>query len=63
MALSNVKAEMARRDLSIEDMATKLGVSWGTVHSWINGKTKVPAVTVKEMAEIFGVTTDYLLGV
>ena len=63
MTLKNVRAEMGRNHMTVGELAEKLGVTYGTVHNWLNGHTKIPATEIKKMAEIFGVTTDYLLEV
>lgn len=44
------------------ELASRLGVSQGTVSNWDNEK-KLPSLdTVKVLAELYNVSTDYLLG-
>lgn len=63
MNLKNVRAEMARNNISAEKLAQFIGVTRPTVNNWLNGHSKIPAIEVKKMAELFGVTTDYLLDI
>lgn len=59
----NIKAEMARNNMTNKTMAAELGVSDKTVSNWKSGKTDIPSEKLIAMARLFGVTTDYLLGV
>ena len=43
-------------------LARKLGVGQSTVGMWENGKNKPQNAYLEKMAEIFVVSTDYLLG-
>ena len=64
MSLENILAvERARKgNMSIDEMCDKVGVSRSTYYSWIrsNGET-MKASTVKQLAELFEVTPDYIL--
>lgn len=40
----------------------EIGVSTGTIKNWQNGKTEIPASKIVALAQLFNVTTDYLLG-
>ena len=56
----NIEAERAKRGMSVEDMAEKLEVCRKTYYNWCaNGK--IPQSKLEKMADMFGVTTDYLL--
>lgn len=59
----NIDAERARRGLSKMEMAEKLGVSYSTFKSWMSGKTEIPCSKIIAMSHMFGVTSDYLLGI
>ena len=59
----SINAEMARNNLTNRTLAEKIGVSEKTVSNWRCGRSDIPAVKLVEMARLFGVTTDYLLGV
>ena len=55
--------ERAKKDnMSIDEMCEKLNVSRSTYYSWIrtNGET-LKASTVKQLSELFEVSTDYIL--
>lgn len=39
-----------------------MGVTQSTYSYWESGRTKIDSVSLKKLAALFGVTTDYLLG-
>lgn len=45
-----------------ETAASKFGVSITTLLNWERGDTKPNADNIRDMARLYGVTTDYLLG-
>lgn len=54
--------ELRTRDgLSIERVARQLEVSSMTIRNWENGETEPSASQIKALADLFGVSTDYLL--
>lgn len=59
----NINAEMARFGLTNKTLADKLDVSEKTITNWKSGKTDIPSTKLIEMSRMFGVSTDYLLGV
>lgn len=61
MLYPNIAAERARKGWSTADLAEKIGVSRKTLYNWENSG-KIPAVALDKMADLFGVTVDYLLG-
>lgn len=48
--------------LSQEALARVMGLSRMTIANWEKGKTEPSASQIKVLADIFGVTTDQLLG-
>lgn len=56
----NIAAERARHGLTIGDFADKLNVTRKTVYNW-DRAGKIPANKLEEMADLFGVSIDYLL--
>ena len=58
----NIEAERARRGWSREKLGEHIGVTGNVVRSWIDGRTDVPAQKLIAMAQLFGCSTDYLLG-
>lgn len=59
----NIDAERARLGMSKSDLAQTLGVSYSTFKSWMSGKTEMPCSKIVAMAKLFGVSSDYLLGI
>lgn len=51
------------RNMSQATLAERLGVSQTAVSQWETNKNYPDINTIKELAEIYSVTTDYLLGV
>lgn len=51
------------RNMSQANLAKRLGVSQTAVSQWETNKNYPDINTIKELAEIFSVTTDYLLNV
>lgn len=58
----NIAAERAKRKMSLDAMAEKLGVTRKTVYNWENSG-HIPQNAVEKMAEMFGCSIDYLLEV
>lgn len=50
------------RQISQKDFAKTIGVSQQTVASWEIGRTEPSNDALRKLSEIFGVSTDYLLG-
>ncbi len=49
------------RNISQSELAATLGVSQQAVTKWENNKSKPSLQTVKKIAQVFDVSTDYLL--
>lgn len=62
MTYPNIEAERARVGMTKVSLATAIGVSIGTLKNWQNGRTEIPASKIVALATLFGVRTDYLLG-
>ena len=56
----NIAAERAKRKMSIDTMAEKIGVSRKTIYNWETAGN-IPQTALEKMADLFGFTTDYLL--
>lgn len=50
------------RNLSKRAFAKKIGVSAMSVSDWTNGKVQPTAENIYNVAEYFGTSADYLLG-
>lgn len=48
--------------VKLTDMADKLGISQPTLSAWESERKAAPVEAVIKMAELYGVTVDYLLG-
>lgn len=60
MIYRNIAAERARKGMSQEELAQHLNVTRKTLYNW-ETKGKIPMSALEEMANLFGVSTDYLL--
>ncbi|MCR4728220.1 MAG: helix-turn-helix domain-containing protein [Lachnospiraceae bacterium] len=59
---TRVKELREKAELSMEQLATKLGITKSRINMWENNGT-VPRMNVLiDLAKYFNVTTDYLLG-
>ena len=58
--LINLKAEMTRNQKTIGKMALFLGVSSNTFSFKLNGKREFTLDEAGKMADLFGVSIDYL---
>lgn len=59
---NNIRAECARKRWTIEELADKLGIERKTFYNW-EKKQDFPASILVRMANLFGITTDELLGI
>jgi transcriptional regulator with XRE-family HTH domain len=57
-----LKELRARKKITQEELAQKIGSSRANVSSWEIGRAEPDNDTLIKIAEFFGVTTDYLLG-
>lgn len=56
----NIEAERARKGLSVNALTDTLGVCRRTYYNWIS-KGKIPQKQLVTMADLFGVSVEYLL--
>lgn len=59
---NNIETERWKMQISKEDISKKLGISSKTYLAYTRGKA-IPSSVLIKMAQLFGVTTDYLLGI
>lgn len=57
-----IKAERVVIGMTQTDLAKKMNVQMQTVQRWENGKIDMPVSRLSELADLFGCTTDWLLG-
>ena len=58
---SNLEAERARAGITWTELAKKIGVSLNTYSEYVKG-APMPSTKLCLLADMFGVTTDYILG-
>lgn len=58
----NLEPLRVKEGMSREDLARRMNVSYMTVRNWERGNTEPSATQIKALADLFGVSTDYLLG-
>lgn len=58
----NIEAERGRAMMSKTELAEYLGVSRYTYDNYIKGKRPIPSAVLVVLSSLFGVSTDYLLG-
>ena len=58
----NLKIERIKAGLTQKEVAEKLNVSINTVSNWETGAKKITVDKLLTLADMFGVSTDYLLG-
>ena len=57
---NNIRAEIARNRMTIEQFCKKIGIEKKTFYNW-ESKGDLPASYVLDMAQMFNTTTDYLI--
>lgn len=62
MVVNRLKDLRVARKISQKDFDKRLGVSQQTVASWEVGRTEPANEALKNIADYFNVSTDYLLG-
>lgn len=62
MTYPNIEAERVKSGMTKGAFAKAIGSNPSTIKRWQGGKTSIPASKIIAMANLFNVTTDYLLG-
>lgn len=57
----NMEIERTRNRLNRSEVAKRLGVAGTTYTAWANGRP-IPSDKLEKLAELYGVSCDYLLG-
>lgn len=60
--MNNIAAERARLNMSQEKLGDLVGKSRQTIQKYEDGKP-IPSIVLIKMADIFNVSSDYLLGI
>ena len=58
----NIEAERARQGLTLDSFCSKISCTRQTYWNWQKKVTQIPADKLVAMADLFGVSTDYILG-
>lgn len=58
---NNIRAECARRRITIKELAEQTGIERRTYYAW-EKKGDLPVSALNQIANTLGVTTDKLLG-
>ena len=61
--MNRIKALREDRDLRQSDVAAATGIDQRTLSNYETGKTNPDSFAIIKLADFFGVTCDYLLGV
>jgi transcriptional regulator with XRE-family HTH domain len=57
-----IEAERARKGITIEEFAKKIGICDKSYRNWKNGGRPIPSDVLIKIAKLFDCSTDYLLG-
>ena len=60
--MKNLASERIRLGLTQEQLAEKLGTNTRSINHYENGKLLMPPQVLGAAADLFGCSTDYLLG-
>ena len=60
MHYPNINAERVRNGMTMEDLATRLGVTRKTVYNWMS-HGNIPQTKLEAMSDLFHCSIDYLL--
>lgn len=61
--MTRIKECLERIGQTQKWLAVTMGVKQPSVHDWITGKNKPSTENLKRLSELFGVSSDYLLGI
>lgn len=59
---TRIKILRKKANITQSDLAEKLNLSFGTISKYEKDEISIPSETLLKIANIFDVTTDYLLG-
>lgn len=60
--MNNLKAARKAKGLTQVEVAKHIGLSQGSYSEWENGKTRIDALSLSRLADLFETTVDYILG-
>lgn len=60
--MDQIKEARKSARLTQSEVAQKLNITQGTYSQWENGKVRIDGASLQRLADLFGVSIDYLLG-
>lgn len=60
--MNNIKSLRKEKNLTVEQLAKKIGVAKSSVSAWENGKSEIRGKNLKKLSDFFDVSESYLLG-
>lgn len=60
--MDQIKEARKSARLTQSEVAQKLNITQGTYSQWENGKVRIDGASLQRLADLFGVSVDYLLG-
>lgn len=60
--MNNIKSLRKEKNLTVEQLAKKIGVAKSSVSAWENGKSEIRGKNLKKLSAFFDVSESYLLG-
>lgn len=60
--MNNIKSLRKEKNLTVEQLAKKIGVAKSSVSAWENGKSDIRGKNLKKLSDFFDVSESYLLG-
>lgn len=60
MVIANIRAELARKGMSIQELAERVGVTTATMSKWLNGRTVPTIDQAVAIAQELDSSLDYL---
>ena len=61
--MNNLRLARIAKRMTQAEVANYIGLTQSSYSWWESGRTKIDSTSLARLAELFGVTTDYLLGV
>lgn len=60
--MNNIRLLRERNNMSMTELARRVGVQHPAVYKWEHGKSDPSMETARKLADVFGVSLDYLMG-
>ena len=60
--MNHIKRLRESRGITLKQMASAVGVGESSIRSWEHGRREPATYVIIRIAETYGVSTDYLLG-